>query len=229
MVSANKLLHFFEAFSTPWFLYCNETNHHLIFYLLEIFNNIIQYQFDGNSNLIYQLLRKRHTFHQLANLPTDYYFICKSLNKPEKKLVKSQSIIDCEDIEYAMHNCDLIDSDNKKLLKRSNSMRSKKAQIDKANKSMPSTPVNQQSLIDSLKEHEIKDRSKEKMDEVAEENDRSSDVNGKESKIDDQQKTDDHLQNDEQKSINKNQTMKKTKEKKDASNQLKEFKPTPEW
>ena len=36
-----------QAFSTPWFLYANPTNHHLVFFLLEVFNNIIQYQFDG--------------------------------------------------------------------------------------------------------------------------------------------------------------------------------------
>ena len=36
-----------QAFSTPWFLFSNATNHHLVFFLLEIFNNIIQYQFDG--------------------------------------------------------------------------------------------------------------------------------------------------------------------------------------
>ena len=37
----------FQAFSTPWFLYANPTNHHLVFFLLEVFNNVIQYQFDG--------------------------------------------------------------------------------------------------------------------------------------------------------------------------------------
>ncbi|CAN8003168.1 unnamed protein product, partial [Ixodes hexagonus] len=53
MVASTKLLHLLEAssllrmFLTPWFLYSNATNHHLVFFLLEIFNNIIQYQFDG--------------------------------------------------------------------------------------------------------------------------------------------------------------------------------------
>ena len=36
-----------QAFSTPWFLFASPTNHHLVFFLLEVFNNIIQYQFDG--------------------------------------------------------------------------------------------------------------------------------------------------------------------------------------
>ncbi|XP_065181494.1 protein HID1-like [Sycon ciliatum] len=71
MVSSAKLGHLMEAFSTPWYLFANATNHHLIFFLLEIFNNIIQYQFDGNSNLIYQIIRRRDVFHKLANLPTD--------------------------------------------------------------------------------------------------------------------------------------------------------------
>lgn len=47
MVASTKLLHLLEAFSTPWFLFSSANNHHLVFFLLEIFNNIIQYQFDG--------------------------------------------------------------------------------------------------------------------------------------------------------------------------------------
>lgn len=71
MVASIKLLHLLEAFSTPWFLFSAPANHHLVFFLLEIFNNIIQYQFDGNSNLVYTIIRKRHVFHALANLPSD--------------------------------------------------------------------------------------------------------------------------------------------------------------
>lgn len=53
MVSANKLLHLLEAFSTPWFLFSTPQNHHLVFFLLEVFNNIIQYQFDGKNMQIH--------------------------------------------------------------------------------------------------------------------------------------------------------------------------------
>ena len=49
MVAANKLLHLLEAFSTTWFLFSAAQNHHLVFFLLEVFNNIIQYQFDGEA------------------------------------------------------------------------------------------------------------------------------------------------------------------------------------
>lgn len=80
MVASVKLLHLLEAFSTPWFLYSSPNNHHLVFFLLEIFNNIIQYQFDGNSNLVYTIIRKRQIFHALANLPTDSYGISKCLS-----------------------------------------------------------------------------------------------------------------------------------------------------
>lgn len=47
MVSSTKLLHLVEAFTTPWFLFSSPSANHLVFFLLEIFNNIIQYQFDG--------------------------------------------------------------------------------------------------------------------------------------------------------------------------------------
>lgn len=80
MVAAIKLLHLLEAFSTPWFLFSSPANHHLVFFLLEIFNNIIQYQFDGNSNLVYTIIRKRQVFHALANIPSDISSINKCLN-----------------------------------------------------------------------------------------------------------------------------------------------------
>ncbi|XP_050535376.1 protein HID1 isoform X2 [Daktulosphaira vitifoliae] len=85
MVSSTKLLHLMEAFTTPWFLFSSPSANHLVFFLLEIFNNIIQYQFDGNSNLVYTIIRKRQVFHSLANLPSDYNTIVKSMTKKSKK------------------------------------------------------------------------------------------------------------------------------------------------
>ncbi|XP_068162227.1 protein HID1-like [Antennarius striatus] len=81
MVAATKLLHLLEAFSTHWFLFSFPQNHHLVFFLLEVFNNIIQYQFDGNYNLVYAIIRKRSVFHQLANLPSDTASIQKALQR----------------------------------------------------------------------------------------------------------------------------------------------------
>ncbi|KAM8846007.1 protein HID1 isoform 1-T1 [Spinachia spinachia] len=84
MVAANKLLHLLEAFSTSWFLFSIAQNHHLVFFLLEAFNNIIQYQFDGNCNLVYAIIRKRNVFHQLGNLPSDPASIQKALQRKRK-------------------------------------------------------------------------------------------------------------------------------------------------
>ncbi|KAM9296070.1 protein HID1 [Gastrophryne carolinensis] len=84
MVASNKLLHLLEAFSSPWFLFSSPQNHHLVFFLLEVFNNIIQYQFDGNSSLVYAIIRKRNVFHQLANLPSDPPSIQRALQRKKK-------------------------------------------------------------------------------------------------------------------------------------------------
>lgn len=45
----------------------------------------------GNSNLVYTIIRKRHVFHALANLPTDYHGISKCLNN--RKGIRTQSRI----------------------------------------------------------------------------------------------------------------------------------------
>ena len=71
MVTATKILHLVEAFSQSTFLFAQQQNHHLIFFLLETINNLVQYQFDGNAPLVYCVIRRRKVFHQLAALPTD--------------------------------------------------------------------------------------------------------------------------------------------------------------
>ncbi|XP_028423372.1 protein HID1b isoform X1 [Perca flavescens] len=91
MVAANKLLHLLEAFTTPWFLLSSPQNHHLVFFLLEVFNNIIQYQFDGNFNLVYAIIRKRNVFHQLANLPSDAASIQRALQRKKPGISRSTS------------------------------------------------------------------------------------------------------------------------------------------
>ncbi|XP_045772501.1 protein HID1 [Maniola jurtina] len=100
MVSSTKLLHLLEAFSTPWFLFSRPHHHHLVFFLLEMFNNMIQYQFDGNSNLVYTIIRKRAVFHNLANLPHEHAAIARSLaaakgkglHNPTKALPRTRSV-----------------------------------------------------------------------------------------------------------------------------------------
>ncbi|XP_062330142.1 protein HID1-like isoform X1 [Osmerus eperlanus] len=98
MVAANKLLHLLEAFSTTWFLFSTSQNHHLVFFLLEVFNNIIQYQFDGNCNLVYAIIRKRSIFHQLANLPSDTASIQTALQKKKKTAASGMSRTSSQEI-----------------------------------------------------------------------------------------------------------------------------------
>lgn len=45
----------------------------------------------GNSNLVYTIIRKRQVFHSLANLPTDYGSITKSLSKKSRRHLQSSS------------------------------------------------------------------------------------------------------------------------------------------
>ena len=52
-------------------MFANANNYYLVFFILEILNNIIQYQFDGNCNLVYTIIRKRNIFFNLLNLPVD--------------------------------------------------------------------------------------------------------------------------------------------------------------
>ncbi|KAJ1340373.1 hypothetical protein BSLG_005015 [Batrachochytrium salamandrivorans] len=66
--TANKLISLFDVFSSPAFLLSKEHNYRLLYYLLDIFNNIVQYQFVGNSQLIYSLVRHRDQIGQLFQM-----------------------------------------------------------------------------------------------------------------------------------------------------------------
>lgn len=68
LVAAVKLVNLFELFSSPKFLYSGEHAHRHLALLLEVFNNIIQYQFTGNQHLIYALIRRKDSFGRLASL-----------------------------------------------------------------------------------------------------------------------------------------------------------------
>jgi hypothetical protein len=85
MVASTKLMHLLEAFSTSTFLLSNSSNYYLVFFILEILNNIIQYQFDGNYNLVYTIIRKRNIFFNLLNLPVDQTAIDQIVDKKSSK------------------------------------------------------------------------------------------------------------------------------------------------
>lgn len=68
LVSAVKMVNLFELFSSPKFLYSGEHAHRHLALLLEIFNNVIQYQYTGNHHLVYAIIRRKDSFGRLASL-----------------------------------------------------------------------------------------------------------------------------------------------------------------
>ena len=67
-VSSVKLVNLFQLFVSPKFLYASESNHIYVAMILETFNNIIQYQYEGNGNIVYAIIRRREIFDGLFNL-----------------------------------------------------------------------------------------------------------------------------------------------------------------
>lgn len=67
-VAAVKLVNLFQLFTSPKFLYASEGNHIYVAMLLETFNNIVQYQYEGNVNVVYAIVKRKEVFEALANL-----------------------------------------------------------------------------------------------------------------------------------------------------------------
>jgi len=68
LVAAVKLVNLFELFSSPKFLYSGEFAHRHLALLLEVFNNVLQYQYHGNAHLVYAIVRRKDAFGNLASL-----------------------------------------------------------------------------------------------------------------------------------------------------------------
>lgn len=68
LVAAVKLVNLFELFSSPKFLYSGEYAYRHLSLLLEVFNNVVQYQYHGNAHLVYAIVRRKDAFGQLASL-----------------------------------------------------------------------------------------------------------------------------------------------------------------
>lgn len=85
ILTSRCLMQLFEIFSSPYVILTEPNYHQLVVFLLEIFNNIVQYQFDGNANLVYTIITKREVFTSLANLTTSPSGIQKVLGRLVKK------------------------------------------------------------------------------------------------------------------------------------------------
>jgi len=68
LVAAVKLVNLFELFSSPKFLYSGDNAHRHLALLLEVFNNVIQYQYTGNQHLVYAIVRRKDSFGRLSSL-----------------------------------------------------------------------------------------------------------------------------------------------------------------
>eukprot|EP00802_Teleaulax_amphioxeia_P007698 Tamp_07705.p1 GENE.Tamp_07705~~Tamp_07705.p1 ORF type:complete len:632 (+),score=163.56 Tamp_07705:441-2336(+) len=68
MPAAAKATSLFEMFATKRRLVSNEHNPRYLVFTLEVFNNIIQYQYEGNPHFIYQILRRKKEFAELQEL-----------------------------------------------------------------------------------------------------------------------------------------------------------------
>ncbi|CEP09657.1 hypothetical protein [Parasitella parasitica] len=68
VTTASKLLTLFHSMSSPSFLMADEYNFQLTGYLLETFNNIINYQYAENPNLIYSIVLHHDYFEKLDQL-----------------------------------------------------------------------------------------------------------------------------------------------------------------
>jgi len=68
LVAAVKMVNLFELFSSPKFLYSGENAHRHLALLLEVFNNVLQYQYQGNTHLIYALIRRKDSFGRIASM-----------------------------------------------------------------------------------------------------------------------------------------------------------------
>mmetsp|Transcript_22457 Transcript_22457/g.44111 ORF Transcript_22457/g.44111 Transcript_22457/m.44111 type:complete len:748 (-) Transcript_22457:26-2269(-) len=67
-LASTRLLSLFERFSSRRYLWRAESNHQYVFFMLDLFNNVIQYQFEGNSRLIYTLCLSRDKIKELADM-----------------------------------------------------------------------------------------------------------------------------------------------------------------
>lgn len=72
--SCVRLLSLLDRFSRPSWLFKMPYHYHDVCFLLDLLNNSIQYQYEGNKQLIYSILRQKDLFLNLQNLqfPSKY-------------------------------------------------------------------------------------------------------------------------------------------------------------
>ncbi|CAG9333085.1 unnamed protein product [Blepharisma stoltei] len=90
VVSSQTIMRFFETFSLQRWLLASPTNHYLIFYVLEIIANLIQYQWQASSYLILYIIRKKDLFVKLNKLKLEEEENNKEETKKSEESKKSE-------------------------------------------------------------------------------------------------------------------------------------------
>merc|ERR1719284_1956674 len=76
--SCLKLLSLIERCSRPAYLFKTAFANHGLIFLLELLNNVVQYQYEGNTMLVYSILRQKEIFKQLGDLKLPDRFVQKA-------------------------------------------------------------------------------------------------------------------------------------------------------
>ncbi|KAJ3254637.1 hypothetical protein HK103_007047 [Boothiomyces macroporosus] len=66
--TSNKLFNLFQVYSSPRYLLSRERNYTKLFYLLYIIDTILQYQYAGNSQIVYTFVRNREKILALRDM-----------------------------------------------------------------------------------------------------------------------------------------------------------------
>ncbi|KAJ1311517.1 hypothetical protein OPQ81_010003 [Rhizoctonia solani] len=66
ITASARLISLLTSFSSPLFLLADESHPRLVYFILEVFNNIITHHLQDNPNLIYSLLRARNVIEGLS-------------------------------------------------------------------------------------------------------------------------------------------------------------------
>eukprot|EP01124_Arcella_intermedia_P005735 TRINITY_DN13387_c0_g2_i1.p1 TRINITY_DN13387_c0_g2~~TRINITY_DN13387_c0_g2_i1.p1 ORF type:complete len:796 (+),score=170.98 TRINITY_DN13387_c0_g2_i1:160-2388(+) len=101
LITANNLLKLFTLITKPKFLFSNEQNYRCCFFLLESFNNILQYQFSGNMNVVYAIIKNNTAFTELQKLKIEDEVSVEEVDKNKKDVEMKQEIKPIVTIENA--------------------------------------------------------------------------------------------------------------------------------
>merc|ERR1719247_1377394 len=89
--SCLKLLSLIERCGKSVYLFKTAFANHGLIFLLELLNNVVQYQYEGNSMLVYSILRQAQVFKQLNDLRLPDKFIRKDEASAEPSTATSSS------------------------------------------------------------------------------------------------------------------------------------------